>query len=748
MYGTFNFVSDADNIVGFVFPGSAAQRAGIKLGDRVDYARMPLKDHYQERQPVIGRSVRFLMARGNKKFAVTLSAEYHRERWIWSLGSQLAKKIASLVLIIVGSTLLLLRPTRLSRAFFLYAIGGTLSPPYFFSFLPMAAYFIFMAAFDALFTAHSYAYLWLALNFGSKQPRRWASCAPIVGFGATFLLLLTADATIMLVGKPAATLYNVAQIPLICGYLAGVPSLIETALTRSVQRSERFAAAWLAAAGAAMLLNTAVAYVPFDWANSTFAARILVKNLAEITLIMNLLASLIFAYVIIRARIVDTGLVVSRIFWYGVLVFAVVALLAAVNWAYASQLAAFAFVIPLEVVAAVAIGYAFSGFRDVANALSLATVDAEREAVEGHAGDERTALQRALGLSERTRQAGLIAEIRACCAFSAWFWGDDEEFTRQINALRRALGTKVMRGLHTFAYANAANADDVLPSPGELAEWRARAALIACGETDDAALAQRLAGDALAAADESGLPFLRIIALVARAELVAHERDNLLQTAYRLAEAHGWTAVCKSLHALRADARDIGMLQAFVDVRLLKVRPATPALEVSFFVGEVRAFGTRVDLPDKELELLLSVAASRTPVNGEELIDSLWPDADGDLAHTTLRVCLHRLRRHLGDPGAIRRIRQAYLLHAGAAVDLWKLQDALAACERTKAPDAFDELGRLYAALRDGSGRRAMLGTWFAPFDRMLAHRQADAEKLLAMRSHDELTARRGHIVT
>jgi hypothetical protein len=41
-----------------------------------------------------------------------------------------------------------------------------------------------------------------------------------------------------------------------------------------------------------------------------------------------------------------------------------------------------------------------------------------------------------------------------------------------------------------------------------------------------------------------------------------------------------------------------------------------------------------------------------------------------------------------------------------------------------------------------------MLGTWFAPFERMLAHRQADAEKLLAMQSHDELAARRGHIVT
>jgi hypothetical protein len=742
MYGSFGFVADESNRVIFVSPTSRAQAAGIEPGDLVRYDTMPLNDHYQERFAPIGRTVTFRFERGAVRYSATLTAQYHREQWIWVLWPLLWRRIAALILIVVGSALVLIRPTPLSWAFFVYAIGSTLSVPYFFSFLPMAAYFAIMMVSDALFAARSFSFLWLGLNLGPKHPRPWATYVPLAGFGITFSAVAIADVFLMLLGRPAGTLYDGGQLALQSGYALGIPALIVTASTGSMRRDNRVAASWLAVAGAFMFVNLALPYIPFGLPD-TSAARIFLKTLNEAALIANLIASLIVAYVIVRGRIVDTGLVVSQTLWYGAIVLSVISVLAAINWAFAPQLAAFPFAIPVEIVAAIAIGYSFSGFRDVANALALATIDAPVAAIEGRMKDERSAFIRALGLAERTRRPGLIAEIRARFAFSAWFWGDDDEFGRQIEGLRSALGPRSLRGLRTFYDAATTKSAQRQFAESDLPEWRARALLVTCGATDDVQLAQQCARDASTAADDSGLPFLRVLAIVARAELVASERETLLDDAYKIAEANAWPAVCKSLQALRSDARDLGMLQAFVDERLLKLRPERPALEILFFSGEVRALGARVDLPDKELELLFTVASSRTPMNGNELLDALWPDADGDLASGTFRVCLHRLRRHIGDPRVVRRVGQAYVLHPGAAVDLWKLQDALTACERSIANDELDELGRLYAPLRDGSGRRAMLGIWFAPFERMLAHRQADAERFLILRDRDELTVRR-----
>jgi DNA-binding SARP family transcriptional activator len=57
----------------------------------------------------------------------------------------------------------------------------------------------------------------------------------------------------------------------------------------------------------------------------------------------------------------------------------------------------------------------------------------------------------------------------------------------------------------------------------------------------------------------------------------------------------------------------------------------------------------------KPLALLKALVVAGGPVSERELADSLWPDAEGDAAHQTLAVTLHRLRRLLGDEGAIRR---------------------------------------------------------------------------------------------
>jgi DNA-binding SARP family transcriptional activator len=133
--------------------------------------------------------------------------------------------------------------------------------------------------------------------------------------------------------------------------------------------------------------------------------------------------------------------------------------------------------------------------------------------------------------------------------------------------------------------------------------------------------------------------------------------------------------------------------------------------------------GRTVELPDKERALLFAVAKSKAPINGDELADALWPESDGDAARNSLSVCLHRLRRHAGDARIIQHVGQGYVLHPGADVDLWRLEAALTAGQR-------EEVAVLRQTLRDGATSRAVLGSWFAPFEIQLAQKLKELDRL------------------
>jgi DNA-binding SARP family transcriptional activator len=80
--------------------------------------------------------------------------------------------------------------------------------------------------------------------------------------------------------------------------------------------------------------------------------------------------------------------------------------------------------------------------------------------------------------------------------------------------------------------------------------------------------------------------------------------------------------------------------------------------------------------PKKPLSLLKALIVSggrEVPENN--LIDMLWPEADGDLGHLSLKAALHRLRRLLGKPEAIQYKEAALTLDPHCFwVDAWAFQ--------------------------------------------------------------------------
>ncbi|MFZ0033252.1 MAG: helix-turn-helix domain-containing protein [Candidatus Cybelea sp.] len=756
--GVADFLTTA-NVVRI--PYKRARAAGIAWGDRIDYSFMPIDQRYGYyedglRAPPVGKPVHYVVEHHGRRQVVTLAAlRDNLQNWgfvpfiVLFLLLLSAYGAIFLVLILLGSALALIKPTGLTTAFLLFvAQFGALMPMAYY-FLPPLGYAVCMIVCDMLAGLGAIGFLALALYL---DPRRQIRSRWVIGVGALLLAVIvvpvaTSDVFELMMGtRPAWPIAGWASFLTVwfC-YIAGIVLLLRLAASTTAPRTLRLLAAILAAIGAATLFGW-IMIESNSWYFANLPAAVINRWLLpdrwdgfpfwwsipyQLLVILKPLGLLVAFYLIVRSKIADTGPVLSRMVVYVVVVLLVVTGFTFANILFAQWFPGYALLVPFEIVAALAIGYWVSGLRDLAGCLSLASVDAWNAWAKGNAREERDALTHSLRLAERTRRPGAIAEVRAQIAFSAWRDGDDPEFERNADALVRVLGDRNLRGLRGFALAVTSENDELCFPEQDLAEWNARAALIRCARTDDSSRARQHATDALASADGAGLHSLQILASIAVAETSPDQRDDSLERAHAIARDAGWAALSKSILALRANARDIGILQSFVEVRLRKSRPARPAFEVSFFNAELRQNGTRIPLAENELELLLAVALAPTGLKDADLIDDLWPDSDGDAARNAFRVCLHRLRKKSGDARIVTRVGKGYVVHPWADVDLWRFQSLVATCRESGGRKRVTELRELCDALRAGERRRATLGEWFYRFEQMLTRKLDEAERLL-----------------
>jgi hypothetical protein len=748
--GTFDFYTSA-NVVVDAEP--RAEAAGISSGDRIDYFLMPPNERYGSpgdglREPPVGRSVSFVVDRHGHRHAATLTADaFPPDDWEYTLQFT-AQKAIFLVLVLLALALVLIRPQRLTAAFFLFVAGNGVMP-LMYSFLPNAGYAAVMVADDAVAGLGAIGFLGLALYL---DPARQVRSRLVAGVGAVLfasivLPIAISDVLELVAGqRPAWPLAGWTSFAALwfC-YAAGCVLLFRISARAAAPRSLRFLAALLAAVGALTIVDWTLSAQPNTWYFANLPGVAMNRGLIldrELLLplwmylgalfMLRLLGSLLAFYLIIRAGLADAGPAYRRIVAYIIVALLMVAVSSLANIALATRFATYAAIVPFEIFVAIAIGYWASGLRDLARCLSLGCVDAWSAWANGRAQEERDALAQSLGLAERMRRRGVIAEVRAQIAFSSWRNGEDGAFEQKVDALHRVLRGRNMRGIRGFAEAATSRDDGLRFAESDLPEWKARAALVLCSRTDDSARAQQFAMDALASADRAGLPSLQVLAAIAVAETCADRRDASLERAQAIARDGGWAALSKSILALRANSRDIGILQTFVDVRLRKSRPARPMFHVSFFSAELRVDGTRAALTEKQLELLLTVALAQTGINDAALLDTLWPESEGDAARNSLRVCLHGLRKNAGDARIIARLGKGFQLHQWADVDLWRFQSLLSACRDRGGREDAEELRQLCRSLRGGEGRRATLGEWFFRFEQILDRKIDQADRVLS----------------
>jgi DNA-binding SARP family transcriptional activator len=174
------------------------------------------------------------------------------------------------------------------------------------------------------------------------------------------------------------------------------------------------------------------------------------------------------------------------------------------------------------------------------------------------------------------------------------------------------------------------------------------------------------------------------------------EGRSLLGRALRLGREHGFFICCwwrrAVMFSLCTRALEAGIEVPYVQelIRRCRFAPASSPVEIERWPWRVKVFtlghfDIHVDgnslrsAPDwrrKTLHLLKAlIALGGRNVQEWQLVDALWPDADGDLAHRSFATTLYRLRKLLGVPEALHlRGGRLSLDDRYVWVDVWALE--------------------------------------------------------------------------
>ncbi len=366
------------------------------------------------------------------------------------------------------------------------------------------------------------------------------------------------------------------------------------------------------------------------------------------------------------------------------------------------------------------LGLPFVEEMDVVASGTYLALGADIARVRGERAVERQFIERAIERAHLSRLNNFVAFDYAEALIGAWLAGESALVTRYALELETAVET---HGVHGFAFlAAAARGRAAAPTDLDIPCYVAYAHMIALANTSDQTERLSRAHAALAAAHESRRPFVSALAALAAALVDENAKENFLNLASHAADCCESPAFSLAVKAVIDESDDVGMLNAFVTYLAHGHRSVVPLLAVHVAGGTISVDGFPIAIGGRELELVIALAMRRDATPRARLAAMLWPDLQESAARNALSVCLHRVRTHLGRPGAIVRQGDGYALHPQAMVDLWEM-DRLAGSVRGR--DRLTEtqrttLRRLWRELREERPSIMQRWEWFAATERRL----------------------------
>jgi hypothetical protein len=323
---------DASHTIVAIDPGRPADRAGLRAGDRIDDAGTPASTRRYFGPGISavpeGRPLTLSVRTPNGLRTVTLTGE-PRPRSFADNATNAVLNLAYFASIAVGAWLLLVRPSRMTWAFFLFCCGALGTSLTFSVLLSDALFPINVALWGALTGAAGVMFIVFALRFPHDRADGWrriaerialASLAVLAPLGAYTFVASTS-------GWPLALANTVATVASAVELALGALVFVVTYThAPAVDRAKiRWVGVGLAIGFAGQLafsIGTSVPGLAVEW-------PIPVINLVTA---LPIAIPLSVAYVIVRHRVFDVRFVLRRAVVYGLVTSVVVAVVALLDF--------------------------------------------------------------------------------------------------------------------------------------------------------------------------------------------------------------------------------------------------------------------------------------------------------------------------------------------------------------------------------------------------------------------------------
>lgn len=328
-----------------------------------------------------------------------------------------------------------------------------------------------------------------------------------------------------------------------------------------------------------------------------------------------------------------------------------------------------------------AVAWPLMSYMDAMASAALMIIGGDIARARGDRVRERHNLDLAIDYARKSQMANMVAIRIAEAAVGAWLAGEDELFERYISELRPLVEQEGVRGFRFFL--DCAQSGTTQPTDLDAPRYVVFGYLIRSAESPSIALARSAALSALAVAKQDAAPLPQVLCSLAVLQFVdRHETAPYTELARSASARIDSDALQKATASTIQGAQEAGFLGAFIRrLRKRRTRPES-TIKVHFATGSVTVGRKIVQLGDRELALLFSIARQRAPVSRDRLSEAIWPDHDEDAGKNAFNVCLHRLRQRFKPLELIKLHSGGYELSADVDVDLWRFSDLLSVVRR------------------------------------------------------------------
>jgi hypothetical protein len=337
-------------VVESVTPGSPADRAGVRAGDRL-VANGNYEIASRVRSAYIGERETLILERAGVRHVVTLTAVGNPRFTIWQRVGGVLAYIPPTIFLIVAFLLVFLRPSIMSWSFYVFAVGYFGTAPvfmYWSHLLPPAGYLVLSFILNTVCGSWSVLPLVpFVLRFPNGDVYGWRRrFDPFVWIFLALSYVLYAVEWRFYVARETLPAWDVipnAVIPLAAFLFAGLilAKNVATATPRDRQRWGFLAIGTLAA-----FVAYAIYFVP--------GVPFVVGQVVGFAVV---LMPLSIAYAVFRLRVLDVNFVLNRALVYGSLSVGVIALVSILDWFFSRVIAIGRLAIGVELLATIGIGF-------------------------------------------------------------------------------------------------------------------------------------------------------------------------------------------------------------------------------------------------------------------------------------------------------------------------------------------------------------------------------------------------------